>query len=115
MPTLALSSPEMIENGEPVLALSTVYQAGTPLWVVKHSDKPDVPTLHLAYDGQHYDSVRMADDYGERLKSCCLQHISCTLCIVLSACHHIHAVPKALAHPSLYSSPDLAWCQCPPR
>jgi hypothetical protein len=48
-----------------VMHAPTVYQAGTPLWVVKHSEDPGVPMLHLAYDGQHYDSVRMADDYSE--------------------------------------------------
>lgn len=42
----------------------TIYQAGQPRWhVVNHPD--GCPVLHLSYhDGQHYNSVRCADDFG---------------------------------------------------
>ncbi|PNW83370.1 hypothetical protein CHLRE_05g246050v5 [Chlamydomonas reinhardtii] len=43
----------------------TIYQAGQPRWRVVHHPEDTAPMLHLAYsDGQHYDSVRCADDYG---------------------------------------------------
>ncbi|KAG2430861.1 hypothetical protein HXX76_009835 [Chlamydomonas incerta] len=43
----------------------TIYQAGQPRWRVLHHPEDSAPMLHLAYsDGQHYDSVRCADDYG---------------------------------------------------
>lgn len=41
-----------------------IYQAGQPRWTI--DNYPDSGrTLHLAYeDGQHYNSVRMAEDVG---------------------------------------------------
>eukprot|EP00798_Chlamydomonas_sp_ICE-L_P015261 gene15262-21344_t len=41
-----------------------IHQQGSPCWSVK-SYPDSAPTLHLSYhDGQHYNSVRNADDYG---------------------------------------------------
>ncbi|KAG2445061.1 hypothetical protein HYH02_008929 [Chlamydomonas schloesseri] len=43
----------------------TIYQAGQPRWRVINHPEDAAPMLHLAYsDGQHYDSVRCADDFG---------------------------------------------------
>ncbi|PNH06783.1 OTU domain-containing protein 3 [Tetrabaena socialis] len=43
----------------------TIYQAGQPRWRVVHNPEDSSPMLHLSYhDGQHYNSVRAADDFG---------------------------------------------------
>lgn len=44
---------------------AAALQAGQPLWAIRNH--PDgCPLLHLSYhDGEHYNSVRMADDYGQ--------------------------------------------------
>ena len=49
-----------------------IYQAGQPSWTIKnHQDNDDddnepLPMLHLSYhDGVHYNSVRLADDFGD--------------------------------------------------
>lgn len=53
----------------PYSLLTAVYQAGQPRWTVSTQEaapgQPPPPMLHLSYhDGQHYNSVRMADDFG---------------------------------------------------
>lgn len=41
-----------------------VYQEGQPPWTVRNN-ADGAPMLHLSYhDGMHYNSVRLADDYG---------------------------------------------------
>ncbi|KAG2496057.1 hypothetical protein HYH03_005976 [Edaphochlamys debaryana] len=43
----------------------TIYQSGQPRWRVINHDESTAPMLHLSYhDGQHYNSVRMKDDYS---------------------------------------------------
>lgn len=43
-----------------------IYQQGQPCWrVITHTLPENVPCLHLSYhDGDHYNSVRLADDTG---------------------------------------------------
>ncbi|GLC46448.1 hypothetical protein PLESTF_000847500 [Pleodorina starrii] len=43
----------------------TIYQAGQPRWRVINHPEDSAPMLHLSYhDGQHYNSVRCADDFA---------------------------------------------------
>eukprot|EP00891_Asterochloris_glomerata_P003021 jgi/Astpho2/3021/Aster-03330 len=42
-----------------------IYQAGQPSWTISSGDAPPIPTLHMSYhDGEHYNSIRCAEDYG---------------------------------------------------
>ncbi|KXZ46175.1 hypothetical protein GPECTOR_46g244 [Gonium pectorale] len=47
----------------------TIYQAGQPRWRVLSQPEDAAPMLHLSYhDGQHYNSVRCADDFSSGTK-----------------------------------------------
>ncbi len=64
---------EVVAASRALKANFSIYQSGSPVWVVKQADEPGAPMLHLAYDGQHYDSVRMGDDCGTQHVAACLQ------------------------------------------
>jgi hypothetical protein len=45
-------------------AAAYLPQAGQPLWAIRNQPE-GCAVLHLSYhDGEHYNSVRMAEDYG---------------------------------------------------
>lgn len=55
-----------LQAGSQVLAVNLrIYQAGERPWTVKNFPEESAPLLHLSYhDGIHYNSVRLAHDYG---------------------------------------------------
>ncbi|GIL57993.1 hypothetical protein Vafri_13190 [Volvox africanus] len=56
---------EVVAASRCLQANLTIYQAGQPRWRVVHHPEDSAPMLHLSYhDGQHYNSVRCADDFG---------------------------------------------------
>ncbi|GLI63326.1 hypothetical protein VaNZ11_006243 [Volvox africanus] len=56
---------EVVAASRCLQANLTIYQAGQPRWRVVNHPEDSAPMLHLSYhDGQHYNSVRCADDFG---------------------------------------------------
>ncbi|KAJ9525321.1 hypothetical protein QJQ45_020866, partial [Haematococcus lacustris] len=56
---------EVIAASQVLQVHLNIYQAGQPRWTVTHCS-PQATTLHLSYhDGQHYNSVRMAEDLAQ--------------------------------------------------